>query len=56
LEAAGFQLYGLANSPWENFGILRKKYTFLEHFRWIMISSEYGASKPDPRSFNPFLE
>jgi FMN phosphatase YigB (HAD superfamily) len=35
---------------------LPEKHTFLEHFRWIIISSEYGVSKPDPRSFNSFLQ
>jgi 2-haloacid dehalogenase len=56
LEAAGIPLYGLTNSSKEKFRILLKKYTFLEHFRWIMISGEFGVIKPDPRIFELFLD
>jgi len=56
LKAAGIPLYGLTNSSQEKFGILLKKYTFLEHFRWIMISGEFGVIKPDPRIFELFLD
>lgn len=56
LEAVGFPLYGLTNSSSEKFEILMRKYMFLGHLRWIMISGEFGVTKPDPRIFELFLQ
>jgi 2-haloacid dehalogenase len=56
LRDAGFPLYGLTNSSSEKFPIVRKKFPFLDSFEWIMISGEFGLTKPDPRVFNLFLE
>jgi len=56
LQDAGFPLYGLTNSSSEKFKIVRKKFPFLNSFEWIMISGEFGLTKPDPRVFEMFLE
>jgi 2-haloacid dehalogenase len=56
LEAAGILLYGLANSSKEKLRILLKKYTFRQHFRWIIISEEFGVIKPHPRILELFLD
>jgi 2-haloacid dehalogenase len=56
LRNDGFSLYGLTNSSSEKFPIVRKKFPFLDSFEWIMISGEFGLTKPDPRVFNLFLE
>jgi 2-haloacid dehalogenase len=56
LREAGFPLFGLTNSSPEKFGIVRKKFPFLESFEWIMISGEFGLLKPDPRMFDVFLK
>jgi len=56
LRANGIPLYCLTNISQEKYGVVRKKYTFLEQFRWIMRSGEFGLVKPDPRIFELFLE
>lgn len=45
-------LYALTNWSAELFPIARRRFTFLERFRGILVSGEEGLIKPDPAIFH----
>jgi 2-haloacid dehalogenase len=51
LHAAGTPLYALTNWSAEKFPVARRRFSFLGHFRGILVSGEVGLKKPDPRIF-----
>jgi 2-haloacid dehalogenase len=56
LHAAGTPLYALTNWSAEKFPVARQRFSFLAHFRGILVSGEVGVIKPDPRIFEMLIE
>jgi 2-haloacid dehalogenase len=56
LHSRGVPLYALSNWSAETFPVALKRFEFLKWFRGVMLSSEVRLLKPDPRSFELFLE
>lgn len=56
LDAAGVPLYALTNWSRETFPIARRRFSFLERFRGIVVSGEEGVAKPDARIYRALLE
>jgi 2-haloacid dehalogenase len=56
LAARDVPLYALTNWSHETFPVARARFSWLEHFRDILVSGEVGMKKPDPRIFRLMLE
>jgi 2-haloacid dehalogenase len=56
LIGAGRPVCALSNFSAEKYPLLRRKYSFLGAFRYILLSGEAGILKPDPRIFDLFLQ
>ena len=56
LHAAGMALHALTNWSAETFPIGRKRFSFLDCFRTILVSGQEKLVKPDPRIFHLLVE
>jgi len=56
LDDRGIPLFALSNFPGEKFGEFRQSFPFMARFRDIVISSEEGLTKPDPRIYELALD
>ena len=56
LHAAGMVLHALTNWSAETFPIGRKRFSFLDRFRTILVSGQERLVKPDPRIFHLLVE
>jgi 2-haloacid dehalogenase len=56
LHAAGMALHALTNWSAETFPIGRKRFSFLDRFRTILVSGQERLVKPDPRIFHLLVE
>jgi 2-haloacid dehalogenase len=56
LKQAGHPLYALTNFSTETFPIMRRRYSFLKLFEYILVSGEVGLIKPNPAIYQLMLE
>jgi len=56
LDDRGIPLFALSNFPGEKFGEFRHSFPFTARFRDVVVSSEEGLIKPDPRIYELALD
>ena len=56
LRARGMRLYSLTNFSTETFPIARSRFPFLSWFEDVVMSGEFGVTKPDPRIYRIAIE
>lgn len=56
LKQAGHPLYALTNFSTETFPIMRRRYSFLKLFEYILVSGEVGLIKPNPAIYQLMLK
>lgn len=56
LRARGMRLYSLTNFSTDTFPIARSRFPFLSWFEDVVMSGEFGITKPDPRIYRIAIE